>query len=206
MLIKNLLRIVKSYKFSLITIVFYEIIYLLKGFKGNKFHFSENNKMSDDIPCPYYFLYKIKKILSKFNFKTFLDLGCGSGRVIDFFSKNLVQVDFVGIEYFSNQYNYCKKIFENKKNIKIVQADFFKSDFFQYDPDCFFLNRPIEDDLVFIETIKKLLNFPHKHKKILLIFVNCDNKILKSLINIQCIDSFYTNVNKGYSIYLLEKE
>ena len=206
MLIKNLLRIVKSYKFSLITIIFYEIVYLLKGFKGNKFHFSENNKMSDDIPCPYYFLYKIKKILSKFNFKTFLDLGCGSGRVIDFFSKNLAQVDFVGIEHFSNQYNYCKKIFENKKNIKIVQADFLKSDFFQYDPDCFFLNRPIEDDLVFIETIKKLLNFPHKHKKILLIFVNCDNKILKSLINIQCIDSFYTNVNKGYSIYLLEKE
>ena len=206
MLIKNLLRIVKSYKFSLITIIFYEIIYLLKGFKGNKFHFSENNKMSDDIPCPYYFLYKIKKILSKFNFKTFLDLGCGSGRVIDFFSKNLAQVDFVGIEHFSNQYNYCKKIFENKKNIKIVQADFLKSDFFQYDPDCFFLNRPINDDLVFIETIKKLLNFPHKHKKILLIFVNCDNKILKSLINIQCIDSFYTNVNKGYSIYLLEKE
>ena len=206
MLIKNLLRIVKSYKFSLITITFYEIIYLLKGFKGNKFHFSENNKMSDDIPCPYYFLYKIKKILSKFNFKTFLDLGCGSGRVIDFFSKNLAQVDFVGIEHFSNQYNYCKKIFENKKNIKIVQADFLKSDFFQYDPDCFFLNRPINDDLVFIETIKKLLNFPHKHKKILLIFVNCDNKILKSLINIQCIDSFYTNVNKGYSIYLLERE
>ena len=206
MLIKNLLRIVKSYKFSLITIIFYEIVYLLKGFKGNKFHFSENNKMSDDIPCPYYFLYKIKKILSKFNFKTFLDLGCGSGRVIDFFSKNLAQVDFVGIEHFSNQYNYCKKIFENKKNIKIVQADFLKSDFFQYDPDCFFLNRPINDDLVFIETIKKLLNFPHKHKKILLIFVNCDNKILKSLINIQCIDSFYTNVNKGYSIYLLERE
>ena len=206
MLIKNLLRIVKSYKFSLITIIFYEIVYLLKGFKGNKFHFSENNKMSDDIPCPYYFLYKIKKILSKFNFKTFLDLGCGSGRVIDFFTKNLIQVDFVGIEHFSKQYNYCKKIFENKKNIKIVQADFLKSDFFQYDPDCFFLNRPINDDLVFIETIKKLLNFPHKHKKILLIFVNCDNKILKSLINIQCIDSFYTNVNKGYSIYLLERE
>ncbi len=89
MLIKNLLRIVKSYKFSLITIIFYEIVYLLKGFKGNKFHFSENNKMSDDIPCPYYFLYKIKKILSKFNFKTFLDLGCGSGRVIDFFTKKI---------------------------------------------------------------------------------------------------------------------
>ena len=47
MLIKNLLRIVKSYKFYLITIVFYEIIYLLRGFKGNKFHFSKNNQMSD---------------------------------------------------------------------------------------------------------------------------------------------------------------
>ncbi len=87
MLIKNLLRIVKSYKFSLIIIAFYEIIYLLKGFKGNKFHISKNQKMTNNFPCPYYFLIKIEKTLKKNNFNTFIDLGCGSGRVIDFLKR-----------------------------------------------------------------------------------------------------------------------
>ena len=87
MLIKNLLRIVKSYKLSLITIIFYEIIYLLKGFKGNKFHISKNQKMTNNFPCPYYFLIKIEKTLKKNNFNTFIDLGCGSGRVIDFLKR-----------------------------------------------------------------------------------------------------------------------
>ena len=108
MLIKNLSRILKDYKFSLIPIVFYEIFYLLKGSKGNKFHFSNNNKMSDDIPCPYYFLTKIKKELREETFNTFIDLGCGSGRVIDFFSKSFSNKKFIGIENFNNQYKYCK--------------------------------------------------------------------------------------------------
>ena len=35
-----------------------------------------------------------------------------------------------------------KKLFQNQKNIKIIQADFTRSDFFQYDADCYFLNNP----------------------------------------------------------------
>ena len=124
MLIKNLSRILKDYKFSLIPIVFYEIFYLLKGSKGNKFHFSNNNKMSDDIPCPYYFLTKIKKELREETFNTFIDLGCGSGRVIDFFSKSFSNKKFIGIENFNNQYKYCKKTFEGRDNIHILQEDF----------------------------------------------------------------------------------
>ena len=63
MLFKSLLRILKSYRFSLIKIIFFELIYLIKGFKGNRFTFSKN-EMADNIPCPYYFLYKIKKFLA----------------------------------------------------------------------------------------------------------------------------------------------
>ena len=55
MLIKNLLRIIKDHNFFLIPIIFYELKYFLIGYKGFKFNFSNNNEMSDNIPCPYYF-------------------------------------------------------------------------------------------------------------------------------------------------------
>ena len=144
MLIKNLFRIISDYKFSLIVIVFFELLYSLKGYKGNRFGFSNNNRMSDNIPCPYYFLFKIKKTLKKNNFLKFLDLGCGSGRVIDFFNKNFPNKNLIGIEYFDLQYEYCKKIFQNQKNIKIIQTDFIKSDLLQFDADCYFFNDPFK--------------------------------------------------------------
>ncbi len=58
MVIKNLLRIVTSYKLHLIPIVFFELLYSMKGYRGNKFDFSKNNFMADNIPCPYYFFAK----------------------------------------------------------------------------------------------------------------------------------------------------
>ena len=178
MILKNLFKIISSYKFSLITIVFFELLYLIKGYKGNRFDFMSNN-----IPCPYYFLYKIKKTLKNNNFYRFLDLGCGSGRVINFFNKNFYNRNFIGIEYFSDQYEYCKKSFQNQKNIKIIQADFTRSDFFQYDADCYFLNNPFVSNTEYfaskpnikaillkknselIEFIEKIINFSLKKKK-----------------------------------------
>ena len=85
---KNLFRIISAYKFSLITIIFFELIYLIKGYKGNRFNFSNNDSMADNFPCSYYFLFKIKKTLKNTNFRNFIDLGCGSGRTIDFYNKN----------------------------------------------------------------------------------------------------------------------
>ena len=215
MVLKNLFRIISDYKFSLITIVFFELLYLIKGYKGNRFDFMSNN-----IPCPYYFLYKIKKTLKNNNFYRFLDLGCGSGRVINFFNKNFYNRNFIGIEYFSDQYEYCKKSFQNQKNIKIIQADFTRSDFFQYDADCYFLNNPFVSNTEYfaskpnikaillkknselIEFIEKIINFSLK-KNILFIFVNYNKKIIEKLKNIRCIESYYINDTKGYSIYCL---
>ena len=201
MVFKNLLRILENYRFSLVKIIFFELIYLIKGNKGNKFTFSKNNIMTDNIPCPYYFLHKIEKEIRHRDFKIFLDMGCGSGRTIDFFNKSLLNKSFIGIEYFEEQFLYCTKNFEMYKNIKLVQANFIKFDFLQYDADCYFFNHPIKDDIIFTDLIKKIINSVHNKKSILLIFVNCNNNTLKSLKNAQLIESYYVNDNKGFSIY-----
>ena len=199
MLIKNLLRIVKSYKFLLIIIIFYEIIYFLKGFKGNKFHFSSNKEMSDDIPCPYYFLLKIKKELQKERFNTFIDLGCGSGRIIDFFSKTFSDKKFIGIEYFNEQYEYCKKKFKGKENINILQGDFTKLDFLKYSSDCYFFNNPFRAEDKFVNFMNLNKESFIKNRK-LFIFVNYEKETIENLNYLKIIKNFYSTKNKGFSI------
>ena len=201
MIFKNLLRILESYRFLLIKIIFFELIYLIKGYKGNNFTFSKNNIMTDNIPCPYYFLHKIKKKIKDREFKIFLDMGCGSGRVIDFFSRNLLNKSFIGIEYFEEQFLHCKKNIKINKNIKLFQADFIKFDFLQYEADCYFFNQPIKDDIIFTDLIKKIINATQNKITALLIFVNYNNNILKSLKNIHLIETYYINDKKGFSIY-----
>ena len=46
-IIKNILRIIKDYNITLVKIIFFELIYFIKGYKGFKFDFSNNNKMCD---------------------------------------------------------------------------------------------------------------------------------------------------------------
>ena len=204
MIIKNLFRIIAAYKFSLIKIIFFEVVYLIRGYKGNKFSFSSNDMMSDNFPCPYFFLFKINKRLKNINFEKFIDLGCGSGRVIDFFNKNLVSKDFVGIEYFSDQFNHCQKNFLNQKNIQIVQGDFIKSDIFKYNADCYFFNEPFKKDEEFVEFLNKIINFSLNKKNIIFIFVNYNENAFKELKKIQCVESYYIDNKKGYSIYSLK--
>ncbi len=189
--------------------MFFETIYLLIGFKGNKINFSKNKMMSDNIPCPYFFLIKIKKALEPLSFKKFIDLGCGSGRVINFFNESFQNKSFVGIEYFSEQYNYCKKNFINNSNIEIFQSDFTKGDFLKYDADCYFLNNPWKNEIEsfnFIVRTTKLLS----KKNILIILVNYSKKIVeklnKELKNSQYIGSYYVNYIKGYYILKLNSE
>ena len=45
---KNILQILISYRLSLIKIIFFELLYLAKGNKGNKFTFSKNDIMTDN--------------------------------------------------------------------------------------------------------------------------------------------------------------
>ena len=201
MIIKNIIRILISYRFSLIKIIFFEIIYIVKGNKGNKLNFSKNNIMTDNIPCPYYFLYKIEKFLKNRNFNIFMDLGCGSGRVIDFFNKNFKSKNFIGIEYFEKQFSYCKKEFSKYENIKLIKDDFTKFDFLKYKADCFFINDPIIEESTFVNVLKKIINSNDSNSNILFIFVNCNNSVIKTIKHIQCIETYSINDRKGYSIY-----
>ena len=134
----------KSYRFSLIKIIFFELIYLIKGNKGNMFTFSKNNIMTDNIPCPYYFLHKIKKFLNGKDIESFIDLGSGYGRVIYFFNE-CFKIRYCGIEYFDKPYNFSKNLFSKNKNIKIRNEDFRNLDFLNEDSDCFFLNEPFKN-------------------------------------------------------------
>ena len=179
MMFKNLLTIINSYKLSLITIVFFEILYLIKGYKGNRFNFSDNEYMTNNFPTPYYFLFKIKKILKNNNFSNFIDLGCGFGRTIGFFNKNFYNKNFIGIEYFPDQHEYCRKIFQSKNNIKIIQTDFTKSNLFQYNADCYFFNNPFKKDLEFIKFIERVINSSLKKKIFCLYLLILIKKILK---------------------------
>jgi len=203
-MIRNMLRILFTYRFFLLKIIYYELIFIIKGYKGNKISFSQNSVMTDNIPSPYYFLYKIKKIISKYDFKTFIDLGCGSGRVIDFFNKSFSDKNFIGIEYYEEQYKYCKKYFIKNKNINLINSDFTKFNFLKYNSDCFFFNEPIKDQDTFIKALNAIINFKHRKNNILLIFLNCEKKILNDLNGIELVSSHYINENKGFSIYKIK--
>ena len=50
--------------------------------------------------------------------KSFLDLGCGNGRVIYFFNKYF-KIKYYGIEFFEKPYNFTKILFSNNENIQI---------------------------------------------------------------------------------------
>jgi len=206
MIIKNIIRIIKIYKLALIKIIYYELLYLLRGYKGNKFNLINNKLIADNIPCPYYFLIRIEKTLKNLNFQTFLDLGCGYGRVLNFFNKRLKNKNFIGIDYFIEPIINCKKIFTDFHNIKLIQQDIIKIDFLQYEADCYFLNEPIKDNMIFTEVIKKIVDTQSINKKIFFIFVNCNIDVIKSLRNIEFIENYYLGKNKGYSICSIRNE
>ena len=115
MKIKSLFNILSSYGYWLPQILFFEIYYLLKGYKRNSVKVLNNDRFADNIPCPYFFLHKLKKFFLNTDIKSFVDLGCGDGRSIFFFNKQL-KINFDGIEYDPYVYVNCKKLF-NKYDI-----------------------------------------------------------------------------------------
>ena len=205
MVLKNILRIIIDYRLSLIKIIFFEFIYIFRGYKGNNFDFSRNLTMSDNIPCPYYFLLKIKKILKNNKFNTFIDLGCGSGRVLNFFNKKFNNKNFIGVEYFYDQYSQSKKLFNKNENIEILQGDFTKMDLYKENADCYFLNNPFKNDSEFIIFFENLINYVSRDKDIFFIFINYNFNVIKNLKKIIPIEHFYVSDIKGYSVCCLHK-
>ena len=165
MFIKNLISIIKAYRFLFIKIFLYEIFYILRGFKGNNINLKKDKRLTDNIPCPYYFLKKIELFLKKKNFKFLIDLGCGSGRSIYFLNKTL-HMNYVGIEYFEENYLKCKKIFENNQNIEIINDDFMSFDFLKFNCDCYFINDPLRNLEEYNKLVLKIIEKNEQSNKI----------------------------------------
>jgi SAM-dependent methyltransferase len=112
----------------------FEIYYSIK-FRDNLFFRSDDDKDNNidyyksksgtgygtpNIPTPYYFLHLIKKYLNekKIDDFNFIDLGCGSGRPVNYLEKNFKRT-FVGIDI--NR----KIIDENKEKFNKINNYFF---------------------------------------------------------------------------------
>ena len=175
------------------------LLRIFKDYKGFKINLPKNDLMTDNIPCPYFFLSKIKKDLSGDSFSKLIDLGCGSGRIIDFFNNNYSNKKFVGIDFFEEQYNYCTKIFKNHENIEIIKSDFTKINLSKHESDCFFISAPFKNNQDFIQFLHELIN--SSHKKRLFIIINYDKNIIDNFRELKCIKSFYVGNRTGYSIY-----
>ena len=156
MKIKSLFNILSSYGYWLPQILFFEIYYLLKGYKRNSVKVLNNDRFTDNIPCPYFFLHKLKKFFLNTDIKSFVDLGCGDGRSIFFFNKQL-KINFNGIEYDPYVYGNCKKLFNKYDNIKINHDDIMSFKFLEYNNDCFFIGDPLKKNMILINLFKKFL-------------------------------------------------
>ena len=121
---KKIFDLIISFRLSLVKILFYELFYIISGFKGNNFNIRGDRKSSDNIPCSYYFLSKIYKQIKDIDFKSFVDLGCGHGRVLFFFSKKIYS-NYLGVELFENSYQSSLKTLKGIPNVKVINVNFF---------------------------------------------------------------------------------
>jgi len=197
---KKFLDLLISYGFFVIPLFIYELLYILLGYKGNSFTVRSNKNLTDTIPCPYFFLSKIYGIIKKKNIKSMLDLGCGNGRVIDFFNKKK-KIKFIGIEFFKDASDICEKRFKNDKNINIINKDFFSYDFHKGGHDCYFINDPLKSTSMHNKLIFKIIS---AHKKSIrpyyLVFVNVKKTKLKIISDFILLSSFKIG-SRGFFIY-----
>ena len=198
MKIKIVFNMLMSYGSWLPQLLFFEIYYLLKGYKRNSAKHLNNDRFTDNIPCPYFFLHKLKFFFLNTEIKSFVDLGCGDGRSIFFFNKQL-KINFYGIEYDPFVYANCKKLFDNHENIQIVNGDIMSFKFLEYNNDCFFIGDPLKKKSDFDMLIKKIIENNIKNK-IYFILVNIDENKREVFGKYKLLDSFRRN-NKGYYIY-----
>ena len=137
-IIKVLYLLVTNYKnygfLNFLKILFYEIkniiifgysdLFYDQSDTENTYEFTKKNIGSKKtrydatyLPTPYFFLHIIKKRLEQFDIKkfTFLDFGCGAGRVLNFFSIDCDEL--IGIDKNSKYRRFIKK--KNQKFLKI---------------------------------------------------------------------------------------
>jgi SAM-dependent methyltransferase len=200
MILKNIIQLIKAYKFSLLKVLVYEFLYILKGYKGNSININLNERITNNIPCPYLFLNQICKFIKKKRLSSMVDLGCGTGRSIFFFNKNY-KINYFGIEFFKTTYLKCIKIFENNKNIVISNEDFMNFNFLKIENDCYFINDPLKKLDEFEVLINKILLINNERKKLVFfVLININQEKLKLFKEYELIDSLTLGI-RGYYIF-----
>lgn len=201
-MIRKIIELIRVYQFTFIKIIYFEILYIAKGYKGNYYDSRTDKHRTDNIPCPYYFLSEISKTIEEQKIKSITDLGCGSGRALFFFSKKF-KIKLKGIEFYLKSYRECKKIFLKNKKIKILNNDFLKINFNYLKSECYFINDPLKDYKLFKILLKKILDTNRK-KKIYFILINIDRRKKLLFENYHLLQNrqFKSKIrNAGFYIY-----
>lgn len=192
---KSIIGIIKNYKFYVLTVILYEIIFsVLYNKKYNRFEYLNSNFFSDSIPIPFLFLKKIEIFIIKKNIKQLCDLGSGFGKILYYFGK-IKKIKIDGIEVEKKIYDISVSL--EDKDIKIYNEDILKFDLKKNSYETFILNDPLKkkDDLS-----KLILNIKKEYKSIYLIFINIDSSkqnLISDKLNI--IDKFI--VSKSRNIF-----
>ncbi len=199
----KLFDLIYSYRYHLLIVLLYEFLYILLGYKGNKINIRNNDKSTDTIPCPYFFLVRIFKIIQKLQIKSVTDIGCGNGRVLNFLNKKL-KAEYFGFELYKDSYLNCINLFKKANNIKIFNKNFFEfSDNFQLS-DCYFINDPIKDLNDHNDLFQKLINFHKKlDNQVYYVLVCVDSEKLK-IFNQCTLIKNYKIGDRGFSVYSLK--
>ena len=199
--LKALYDILKNYQLYSFTILINEIMFqLIYNKEFNRFKYLNSKFQSDSIPCPFFFLKKIKKFTSQNNIDYFCDLGSGYGKILYFFGiLNKYKIDGVELD----KEIYLDSLNLKNGNIKIYNEDILKFDLTNRRYGLFILNDPLkkkEDLNKLILNIKKIYNQGY------LIFINLDQDKLKcALENLNIIQSTIISKTRNIIFCSIEK-
>ena len=196
---KKIIDLIISYKFFLPIVIFYEFIFVLLGYRGNNIIIRNNEICTDTIPCPYYFLCKIHKNIKSYKIKSFTDIGCGDGRVIDFFSKK-TPIKLIGYELFKDSFISCKNKFKNNKNISIYNSNFFNSFDKLALSDCYFINDPVKDTNLHNDLFSNFLKTFTSLNPVYFILVNVSTDKRQIFNNLDLLIEYRVGT-RGFYIY-----
>jgi hypothetical protein len=203
-LLKTIIKIIKSYKFQIIFILYYEIIYFLKGYKGFNFQFSKNKKMTNTIPCPFYFLHCIKENINFNNLDGFIDFGSGYGRIVNFFSRKFILKNILGIESEYLPYISCINNFGNNSKVEFLNQNFNDFDIYKHFKTknlkglCLFFSAPFSDPKDLIIYINKISNLMIQN--LIIVIVNYKYDDIKRIDKIKILNRYYISRNRGFCI------
>jgi len=204
MILKKIIQLSREYRLSVIKIFIYEFFYIIRGFKGNSFNINKNQRVTDNIPCPYFFLKKIIGFVKEKKINSLIDLGCGSGRSIFFFNK-IYKINYFGIEYFESIYLKCCKLFEKDNNVVIINEDFMNFDFLKIDSNCYFINDPLKSKNELQNLILRIIKKNDQlNKLVYFILVNINKEKLNIFNEYELIHSMKMG-SRGFYIFTNQK-